>query len=198
MYSFFYRFLQNVILKRSFNDDIIKIIKKNKIKQIIDIGCADSPLLQKIVGNYFYDGYEVDYSFIKKSKNKYKGKQEYNFFNQGIDEINFEKYDPIDSIIILTGLFHHINDEKIRFFLEKTSNFRIYAIDAVKISDQNMITKLLLSLDKGNYIRNVDHYKKILLNFEFIIARNKYLRFPYDHIISVKNIDHNFVHSIFD
>ena len=98
----------------------------------------------------------------------------------------------------MTGLFHHINDEKIRFFLEKTSNFRIYAIDAVKIPDQNMITKLLLSLDKGNYIRNVDHYKKILLNFEFIIARNKYLRFPYDHIISVKNIDHNFVHSIFD
>ena len=198
MYSFFYRFLQNVILKRSFNDDIIKIIKKNQIKQIIDIGCADSPLLQKIEGNYFYDGYEVDYLFIKKSKNKYKGKQEYNFFNQGIDEINFEKYDPKDSIIILIGLFHHINDEKIRFFLEKTSNFRIYAIDAVKISDQNMITKLLLSLDKGNYIRNVDHYKKILLNFEFIIARNKYLRIPYDHIISVKNIDHNFVHSIFD
>ena len=153
---------------------------------------------QKIEGNYFYDGYEVDYSFIKKSKNKYKGKQEYNFFNQGIDEINFEKYDPTDSIIILTGLFHHISDEKISFFLEKTSNFRIYAIDAVKISDQNMITKLLLYLDKGNYIRNVDHYKKILLNFEFIIVRNKYLRIPYDHIISVKNIDHNFVHSIFD
>ena len=98
----------------------------------------------------------------------------------------------------MTGLFHHINDEKISFFLEKTSNFRIYAIDAVKISDQNMITKLLLSLDKGNYIRNVDHYKKILLNFEFIIVRNKYLWVPYDHIISVKNIDHNFVHSIFD
>ena len=61
-----------------------------------------------------------------------------------------------------------------------------------------MITKLLLSLDKGNYVRNVENYKKILINFEFVIAHNKYLRLPYDHIVSIKNIDYNFVKSIFD
>ena len=198
MYSLFYRLLQNIILKRSFNDDVIEIVRKNKVKQIIDIGCADSTLVEKLTGNFSYDGYEIDSSFIKKSKNKYKENNNYNFFNLSIDEINFDKYDPDDSIIILVGLFHHINDEKIKFFLNKTSKFKIYAIDAVKIQDQNIITKLLLSLDKGNYVRDVENYKKILTNFEFVIARNKYLRFPYDHIVSVKNIDYNFVKSIFN
>ena len=198
MYSFFYRLLQNIVMKGSFNDDVIKIIKKNQVKQIIDIGCADSSLLEKIKDNFLYDGYDVNNLFIKRSKNKYKGKREYNFFNLGIDEINFEKYNPKDSIIILVGLFHHINDEKIKLFLDKTSKFKIYAIDAVKIHDQNMITKLLLSLDKGNYVRNVENYKKILINFEFVTVRNKYVRVPYDHIVSIKNIDYNFVKSIFD
>ena len=198
MYSLFYRLLQNIILKRSFNDDVIEIVRKNKVKQVIDIGCADSTLVEKLTGNFSYDGYEIDSSFIKKSKNKYKENNNYNFFNLSIDEINFDKYDPDDSIIILVGLFHHINDEKIKFFLNKTSKFKIYAIDAVKIQDQNIITKLLLSLDKGNYVRDVENYKKILTNFEFVIARNKYLRFPYDHIVSVKNIDYNFVKSIFN
>ena len=59
------------------------------------------------------------------------------------------------------------------------------------------ITKLLMALDRGNYIRQLDNYKKILTHFDFYIAKNRYLRFPYDHLVSTKNIDKNIISDVF-
>ena len=63
MYSYFYRFLQKLIVKRSFNEDLIKLIDKNKVNEIIDIGCADSSILEYINSSYSYHGYEVNSYF---------------------------------------------------------------------------------------------------------------------------------------
>ena len=51
MYSYFYRLFQSLILKRSFNEDLIKLIKQHNVQDIIDIGSADSPLLEYIAMN---------------------------------------------------------------------------------------------------------------------------------------------------
>mgnify|MGYP001494374718 CR=1 FL=1 len=60
MYSYFYRLIQNLILKKSFNEDIIKLIKQHSINNIIDIGCADSTILNNLENKYFYHGFELD------------------------------------------------------------------------------------------------------------------------------------------
>ena len=197
MYSYFYRILQNVILKRSFYNDVLNLINEDKkIKQIIEIGCADSILLKNINSNYMYDGFDINRNFINKSKKKYKDK--YNFLTMDIDEIDFSKYDPENSIIILVGVFHHISDEKIIKFINRTKNFKIYAIDAVRTESQKALTKFLLDKDAGNFIRYENHYKRILLNFNFFLAKNKYLRIPYDHLISFKHIEKKKVENLFN
>jgi len=81
--------------------------------------------------------------------------------------------------------------------MEKTKDFTVYAIDAVRIKDQNFLTKFLLNNDKGKFVRHIDDYKKLLKDYDFLIARNMYLRFPYDHLVSTKNIDYQFLKSIF-
>lgn len=197
MYSYFYRILQNIILKRSFYNDVLNLINEDKkIKQIIEIGCADSILLKNINRNYLYDGFDINKSFINKSKKKYKDK--YNFLTMDIDEINFSKYDPKNSIIILIGVLHHISDKKINRFINRTKNFKIYAIDAVRIKSQKAFTKFLLDKDAGNFVRYENHYKRILLNFNFFLAKNKYLIFPYDHLISFKHIEKKIVKNLFN
>ena len=45
-----------------------------------------------------------------------------------------------------------------------------------------------MDFDKGKYIRSEDRYKNLLDGYKFILARNKYLNFDYDHLISVKNL----------
>lgn len=77
----------------------------------------------------------------------------------------------------------------IKIFLDKTKFFKVYAIDAVRLDNQNLFTKLLLNLDRGNFIRFENQYKELLIDYDFILARNKYLNFKYDHLISVKNIN---------
>ena len=120
MYSYFYRLFQSLILKRSFNEDLIKLIKQHNVQDIIDIGSADSPLLKHIGNDYSYHGYELDPYFTKKLKSKHKGNEKLNFYNQGVDDIDFERFNPDSSIIVLVGLFHHIDDTQIKRFLDKT------------------------------------------------------------------------------
>ena len=81
MYSYFYRLFQSLILKRSFNEDLIKLIKRHNIQDIIDIGSADSPLLNYINNDYFYHGYELDPYFTNKLKLKYKNNNKLSFYN---------------------------------------------------------------------------------------------------------------------
>ena len=47
------------------------------------------------------------------------------------------------------------------------------------------------------FIRKVDEYKKTLPGFDFFIAKNRYLRFPYEHLVSTKNIDKNIISDVF-
>ena len=145
--------------------------------------------MSKIKNKYFYSGYDIDNFFINKSEIKYKKKKKFNFFNTSINKIDFSKFNSSKSLIILIGVFHHISNNQVKNFIKKTSKFKVLAIDAVKILDQNWLTKLLLFFDKGKYIRTVQEYKKNLKRYNFLIARNRYLRFPYDHIISFRNLN---------
>ena len=189
MYSLIYRLIQKILVKRSFYDDFLKILNQENINHIVEIGCADSIILQKLDKKYFYDGYDIDNNFILRSKKKYENYSKYNFLKESIHKINFDKYDNKKTIILLVGIFHHVNDELIKIFLDKTKFFKVYAIDAVRLDNQNLFTKLLLNLDRGNFIRFENQYKELLIDYDFILARNKYLNFKYDHLISVKNIN---------
>jgi len=185
------------MLKRSFYDDVIKILNyHNKFKQVVEIGCADGLILKKLSPSYSYFGYEIENKYILKLKNKFQKKENYNFYNKSIDEINFEQFDPQATLIILVGVFHHISNEKIINFLRKTLNFSVYAIDAVRLEDQNFLTKILLDNDQGEFIRKENEYKNILENYNFILARNKYLRVPYDHLVSFKRLESWYLESI--
>ena len=197
MYSYFYSLIQKLILKKNFYVDLIKLINKHKVSEIIDIGCADSSILEHTNDEYLYYGYDLDSYFTNKSKFKYKNNDKLQFYNKGVDEIDFKKFDPDKSIIVLAGLLHHINDSQIKRFVDRTENFKIITFDAVKRAGQKNITKLLYWLDRGNYIRQLDNYKKLLPHFDFFIAKNRYLRFPYDHLISTKNIDKNIISDVF-
>jgi len=198
MYSYFYSLIQKAILKKNFYADLIQLINKHKVSEIIDIGCADSSILEHTNDKYIYYGYDLDSYFTNKSKSKYKNNNKLQFYNKGVDEINFEKFDPDKSIIVLAGLLHHINDSQVKRFVDRTKKFKIITFDAVKLAGQKSITKLLMALDRGNYIRHLNNYKELLPHFDFYIANNKYLRFPYDHLISTKNIDKNTINDVFN
>ena len=190
MYAYLYNFIQKLILKKSLNSDAGNLLNFIKFENIIDIGCGESEVHKyfKINKNQKYFGYELNDYFVNKLRKKYNQNNIY-FSKKNIDEINFEKFDPEKTVILLIGIFHHIDDVTITKFLSKTKNFKIVSIDAVILPGQNFITKLLFFLDKGNFIRKLSDYKKIISGFDYKVLHNRYLRFPYDHLMCFKNIN---------
>ena len=91
MYSLIYRLIQKILVKRSFYDDFLKILNQENINHIVEIGCADSIILQKLDKKYSYDGYDIDNNFILRSKKKYENYSKYNFLKESIHKINFDK-----------------------------------------------------------------------------------------------------------
>ena len=72
----------------------------------------------------------------------------------------------------------------------------IICLDGFYHKKQNLISRILLFLDKGKFIRTFIGYKKILKNFIFIKKINKYLIF-YNHLISYKNVNNNLINLYF-
>ena len=56
MYSYLYSFIQKLILKKSLNSDAASLLKLLKVKNVIDIGCGDSDVL-----NYYKFGKNQKY-----------------------------------------------------------------------------------------------------------------------------------------
>ena len=102
MYSYLYSFVQKLILKKSLNSDAASLLKLLKVKNVIDIGCGDSDVLNyyKFEKNQKYFGYEAEGYFINKLKKKFKEKNIL-FFKKNINEIDFNKFNPKNSLILL-------------------------------------------------------------------------------------------------
>ena len=198
MYSYLYNFIQKIILKKSLSSDAANLVRNINVKNIIDVGCGESDIFNyfKIKNNQKYYGYELDNYFIIKLKKKYK-KKNVHFYNKDINEINFKNFNYKNSIILLIGIFHHLDDQSIKKFLKKVEKFKLLSIDAVILPNQNFITKMLFFLDKGRFIRELKDYKKLIVRANYKILHNRYLRAPYDHVIFFKNIKKNKINKIF-
>ena len=79
MYSLFDSIIQKILLKRSFYDDFLEILKTENVNHIVEIGCADSIILKNLNKNFYYTGYDVVDDFIEKSKNLYSNNNKFKF-----------------------------------------------------------------------------------------------------------------------
>lgn len=197
IYPYLYRFLQNFISiikqEQNFFSQIEKLLfdKKINYKCILDIGCADGVFLEKVnlPKSIKYIGVDLESVLINKANLKHKKKAK--FYCQSIEKININDY-PKETLILMSGVVHHLPDNIILNFMDQLGGRSIICLDGFYHKKQNLISTILLLLDKGKFIRTLIGYKKILKNFFFIKKINKYLLF-YSHLISYKNIDNNLI-----
>lgn len=193
MYEKFYRSGQNLIrlifyTNKNFKKNIATLIQKGNFTHIYDIGGSDGDLLNYLnLNNKKYFCYDIDKYNLLKSKKKFNDKKNIKFLNKSLEKVKIKNNSK--SLILLIVVLHHVDDNLIKQFLARNSTkLNIIALDGFYHKKQNLISKLLLKLDKGNYVRDFKHYKKILNGFRFKKRINYYLRF-YSHLISYKNID---------
>ncbi len=156
-------------------------------KKILDVGCGPGDNVLKYP-NSEYVGIDISQEYIDNANNRF-GKLG-RFYCVSVDEIEKTDITKID-IVIIHAVLHHLSDEQISGMLEKLKDIMnpgsvLIALDCAFFPKQNPISRMLVSLDRGMFVREVDHYRRVLRKsfLKEIESKRIYQKFPpYDRLL---------------
>ena len=156
-------------------------------KKILDVGCGPGDWVLKFP-NSEYVGIDISQEYIDNANNRF-GKLG-RFYCISVDEIEKIDVTKID-IVIIKAVLHHLSDEQISSMLEKLKNIMnpggvLVTLDCAFFPKQNQISRMLVSLDRGMFVREVDHYRALLRKsfLKEIESKRIYQNFPpYDRLL---------------
>lgn len=190
-FSLGYNLLQALLgAKRSRDSFARDYLDLEQASSVVDVGCGTGELLNFVPDSVQYYGYDISETYIETARRKFGSRGI--FFAKPIAKIKKESLSNIDRVIA-SGVLHHLNDsEVIELFtiankLMKASG-KFVSIDPCFTDNQSIVSKFLVSHDRGQNVRNLKDYEK-LANMVFsevsLYHRNNLLNIPYDHAILV-------------
>ena len=164
---FFYRTYSTIVGSNRFRTILSKdYICAKKHDKILDIGCGTGDILQFLPEVTYY-GFDMNRDYIKTAKKVYNNKGF--FFCKKVTKNAFNKNLLFD-IVLAIGILHHLNDENamnLLFLAKKVlkPSGKLITADGCYLKKQSLITRFLLSQDRGRYIRSVENYKNLSNKF---------------------------------
>ena len=192
---FFYRFLMNIFGAKKaalwLSENFYKVQPGAKIT---DIGCGPGSLLRSYKHLFPKD---IDYHGIDPC-NKYimSAKKEYghcaNFYYGTTENFQNDIIFKNSDLILCCGVLHHLNDNQVLSLFEflefnlKPINGRFLAMEPVHLLKETSLSRLIMNLDRGRYIRKEPEWKNLLkkskLNFKTNIITGL-IRIHYNYIL---------------
>jgi 2-polyprenyl-3-methyl-5-hydroxy-6-metoxy-1,4-benzoquinol methylase len=120
-----------------------------------------------------YIGFDVDQRVIHAAIKKYGHRGR--FLCKDLDEVESDLSGAYD-IILATGVVHHLDDDQAARMLNLArkclkSGARLVTLDGCYVEGQSYLSRLMLSLDRGKYVRNKEQYLRLAGNvFEHVEA----------------------------
>lgn len=154
-----YKLLQNLVRsKKHIQERVDKYIKPKDGDVILDIGCGPADILD-FLPPIKYFGFDLSSKYIDEAKKKYGSRGE--FFYQELSEANIPNINF--DIVLANNVLHHLNDdEAVQLFkLAKKClkpGGRLVTCDGCRANNEGLISKIVLSLDRGRYVRNQESY----------------------------------------
>ena len=178
-YKVIYRLYQNIIRKEKDEYNFIKyVFQQHKNINVLDVCSGDSYILNYIK-NFInsYIGIDNNSNYLKNSKKNFP---RFSFINSDIEKIHKIKKLNRSKInfIFINGAIHHLNDSKVINLIsclnKKFPNAKFLLVDPIK-GKNKFINKIMITLDRGKYIRTKQKYKKILKNFNSMETNDFFL-----------------------
>ena len=181
-----YNLIQWVFAHKRTNKAWCTLLKDHEDKIIVDIGCGPGNTSIFFKNSKKYIGIDMSEHCIRYAKKNYSKYGE--FYCLRIEEIEKLPIKHID-IIILKGVFHHLPDSVIEEFLIKikskmSKKSTIFSFDCY-LTNKKTLTNLVVSLDRGNFVRSKKGLIDIISNHMCIASQQmiKQTIPPYQRIL---------------
>jgi SAM-dependent methyltransferase len=190
-YSFMYDLFMRIMgVKKARSLFASKYIRAKKGDVILDIGCGTAETRNYLADVKYY-GFDPNPRYIKAAQDKFCDTPGCTFFCADVEEAMIKALPKFD-IVLAIGVLHHL-DDKTAVLLAKLAKSalkekgRLILVDTCFDIGQPHAARFLASIDRGQCVRDVEGYLKILYavfsNVKFNIHHDL-MRFPYTHIIT--------------
>ena len=183
IYRYFYKLVGGHV--RSFY--VNEFIRPKDGDRILDIGCGPGDILEYLP-QVKYWGFDINNKYIEKAKKRFGNRG--TFVCKKLTKELYMEYSDFD-IVLATGILHHLSDnEAINLFELAHSALkpggRLITFDGCYIEGQSRLAALILSKDRGKYVRTEVEYLNLaskVFNDVHVSLHNNLIRIPYTHII---------------
>ncbi len=184
-----YNLFSRIVGIKVFSVYVDKYIRPKKGNKILDIGCGTAEILYYLP-KVEYVGLDMNQAYIDYAKKRFGNRGK--FLNQRVREGIVNELSLFDfDRVLAKGVLHHLNDdEAIQLFELARSALkhggRLITFDGCYVKGQPWLTRLILSKDRGKYVRTKDEYLSLASNlFKDIQVsiHHDLIRIPYTHII---------------
>lgn len=164
-------------------------IRPNPGETILDIGCGTADIRPYLGPFISYTGIDLSSSYIKHNQERYRGDVSTTFICENLDR--YILHAPTYDKVLLMGVLHHINDEKVRELLSALPRLlcpgaRIITMDGCHTHQLNTFEKALLRYDRGKFVRSLPEWEALfsacLPGASYDIRKDLYY-LPYNQIL---------------
>jgi len=150
--------------------------------RVLDLGCGLGDILTAMP-EVEYVGVDIHEPYIRAARRRFPRAT---FVLSSIEDVPVGRYASFDRVLG-TGLLHHLDDAAAQHLLEVAAHAlsplgTFVALDACWDESQSRISKVLVSRDRGQFVRSLDQYVTLARRaFPSVHAqvRHDLLRIPY-------------------
>lgn len=155
--------------------------------RILDLGCGTAQILEFLPPDMHYIGYDPSEDYIAHARRRYGERGEFHVgYFGGAEAASLEPFD----IVLACGVLHHLDDAEVVQLLAFVRQAlvpggRFVTIDPTFSDDQNPLSRLLVSRDRGQNVRLGSAYEDLARpNFREVRGTLRHRRWiPYTHWI---------------
>jgi ubiquinone/menaquinone biosynthesis C-methylase UbiE len=157
--------------------------------RLLDVGCGIGDMVQYLPG-VSYVGVDYNEQYIRTATRRHDDVGA-RFLHASVDDLPRLGLDGFDCAIVVSAL-HHLTDDQVAGLVVSLQKVvrpegRLVTVDPVWKPDQATTARVLIALDRGRHVRDVDGYARLLGkgfdDLEFTV-RQDLLRLPYSYCVS--------------
>jgi len=190
-----YSLVQAALKTKRYEDNLSQLIGVVSQIRVLDFGCGPGDLYPRFKDCY-YLGLDPLQSCIDRAQTIYGQNDTTRTFALG-NQLSLKQFESGSfDLVIAIGVLHHISDEESMELVEevrrilKPNSGRFITLDPVRHNDESILSRILVSQDRGRFVRTPNHYKS-LISKRLSIQQSKVLksliRIPYDQFATISS-----------